>query len=118
MAGMVLLLAGGAIKAVGLYLTYLALHWTLPDWVPGDWALSPAGPELPLASLRDSPVGLAAVFLIAFGGVAGLNGLWMLVLGRRNWVLVTLLLLLFVVFVSVGVWALVDGEGMIRQLGG
>ena len=40
--------------------------------------------------------------------MAGLNGLWMLVPGRRNRLLLALLALVFTIFVAAGIWAKLD----------
>ena len=118
LAGVILLLCAAVLKGIGLYLVYLALSWTMPVWLPADLIVTPQGAPLPVAALRDTPLGLAAAYVVGFGGVAGLNGLWMLLLGRRNWLLVALLLVLFAVFVAVGLWAALEGDGLIRQMGG
>ena len=118
LGGLALLLLGAVLKAIGLYLVYIALSWTLPTWLPSDLMLTPQGPELPVAALGDSSMGWAAAYVTGFGGVAGLNGLWMLVLGRRNWLLLALLFALFAIFVAVGLWATLESGHRIGQIGG
>ena len=105
LAGVILALCAAALLGFGVYLTCLALNWPMPNWVPAQFRVQPAGPELVLAALSDSLVGKAAAYLLVFAGIAGLNGVWMLILGRRNRVLVGLLLALFLIFVGVGLWA-------------
>lgn len=109
-SGLFLLALAVALACVGLYLAHLALNWTLPNWLPPDFKPVPAGPPRTLAGLEDSPLGMAAAYLLAFGGIAGLNGCWMLALGRRNRYFSALLLLAFLVFVLVGLWAALDAK--------
>ena len=61
------------------------------------------GPQgTPEERLLSAP-GLASLFLLAFGGIAGMLGLGMLVTGRRSAGLMTLLLVLFGVFMATGI---------------
>ena len=118
LAGVVLILCGAVLNGIGLYLVCIALSWPMPDWLPTDLKIAPQGAELALSGLKDSVVGLAAGLVVVFGGVAGLNGLWMLVPGRRNRLLLAVLMLLFTVFVVAGVWATLENGNRLGQIGG
>jgi hypothetical protein len=98
----VLAVLAAGLAAFGYYLVCLALNWAMPDWVPVAFRLAPQAPLRDISALPQSAVGQAAAFLLVFACVAGLNGLWMLVLGRRNWLLVVPLLLLFLIFIGTG----------------
>ena len=108
-AGVFLLLIAGVLGAIGLYLLHLALNWQMPPWLPADFRVVPQGAPQGLAALRDTPLGLAAGLVTLFGALAGLNAVWMLLLGRRNRLLVALLLFLFLVFVVAGAWLALGG---------
>jgi hypothetical protein len=101
-SGAILLICSAVLGGMGVWLMYIALNWVWPVWVPTQYTLTPRGPVLPFAALRDSQIGLAAGYLLVFAFVASLNGLWNLWFGRRNWVLMVPLLLLFAIFVVVG----------------
>ncbi len=116
--GAILLSLGAVLGAIGLYLVHVALNWTLPPWLPDDLTMVPQGPPQALTALADTPIGLAAAYVAGFGGLAVLNALWMLVFGRRNGVLVALLILMFLIFVVVGVWATLDNGHRLGQIGG
>jgi hypothetical protein len=109
-SGVILLFVSGLLLGVGVWLTFIALSWVMPTWVPADLVYTPTGPALPSAALLDAPIGKAAAFVVTFAIVAGLNGLWNLIVGRRNRLLVGVLLLMFFVFLVVGAWATVQNE--------
>ncbi len=109
-SGGILLAMGIFLIGMGVWLTYIALSWQFPSWVPNDITMTPHGPALPIAALRDAPIGLAALYVLSFGALAGLNGLWNLWFGRRNWVFVVPMLLLFLVGLVVGGWATVQNQ--------
>ena len=104
LSGFVLALCAAALAAFGYYLTCLALGWQMPRWVPPEFRLTPLDPVRDLAALKDTLVGQAAAYLLTFAGLAGLNAVWMLLTGRRNWLLTGLLLLMFVVFIGAVLW--------------
>jgi hypothetical protein len=108
-SGFVLALCAAGLGAFGYYLTCLALHWAMPAWIPAEFRLTPQDPVLGFAALPGSPVGMAAAFLLLFAAVAGLNALWMLVFGRRNWLLVAPLLMMFLIFLGTGLWIALGG---------
>lgn len=116
-AGFVLLCLAGVLGAVGAYLLHLALNWQMPPWLPRDLQIVPQGAPQDLAALRDTPLGLAAGYVTLFGAVAGLNALWMLIVGRRSRLLGTVLILMFLVFLGVGLFAAL-GDGPWRGWGG
>ena len=103
-SGFVLALCAVALGAFGYYMTCLALNWAMPTWVPAEFRLTPQEPVRDLAALKDSLVGQAAAYLLLFAGLAGLNALWMLLTGRRNWLLTGLLLVMLVVFIGAMLW--------------
>ena len=109
-AGLLLVPLAAALMGAGAWLVHLALNWTMPAWLPPDLVVVPQGGPLVLANLADGPLGLAAGYVSLFGLVAGLNALWMLLTGRRNALLVALLLLMFTVFLAVGLYAALDDQ--------
>lgn len=82
----------------GLWLLYLTMGWPWPDFLPPELASNAQGPQGTPQERVTSVPGLAALFLLAFGGAAGLQGLGMLVLGRLNGALFNILLGLFAIF--------------------
>ena len=99
-SGFLLALCAVALGAFGYFMTCLALGWAMPNWVPAEFRLTPQEPVRNLAALQDTLVGQAAAYLLVFAGLAGLTALWMLVTGRRNWLLTGLLLAMFVMAVA------------------
>lgn len=95
-AGGVLAILGLALLAGGYAFVCMALHWPMPNWVPADQRVVPQGPALEISALRDTPLGLGAGYLVVFGALAGLNGLYMITQGRRSWVLGAPMVLMFV----------------------
>ena len=93
---------------MGVWLAYFALSWDFPSWVPSDITSEPQGPALAIAALGDAPIGLAALYVLAFSLAAGLNGLWNLAFGRRIWVLMVPMFVLFFIGIVVGGWATVQ----------
>lgn len=104
-AGGLLLLVAGLLGAVAAWLVHLALNWTMPAWLPHDLVVVPQGGPLVLRALAETPVGMAAAFVSLFAGVATLNAVWMLALGRRNRPLAALLGLMFTILLAVGLFA-------------
>lgn len=102
-AGVILGLLGLALLAGGFAFVCLALHWPMPNWVPAEYRVVPQGTALALDALRDTPLGLGAGFLVVFGGLACLNGLYMMTQGRRSWLLVVPMVVMFAVAVVVAV---------------
>ena len=97
--GFLLVVCGVLIGAFGLWLLYLTMGWPWPAFLPPELASTAQGPQgTPQERVTSAP-GLAALLLLAFGGAAGLLGLGMLVLGRRNGALLNILLGLFAIFV-------------------
>ncbi len=103
-AGLIMALLTGIVLAIGLYLTYLALHWPMPNWIPAAFRVEPEDPALGWHALSFNELGKAAAFLLVFSVIAGANALWMLVVGQRNSVLTGLITVMFLLFVAFGVW--------------
>ena len=101
--GGVLVLCGVFLGAFGLWLLYLTMGWTWPSFMPPGYIPTVQGPQGTAQDRMFSAPGLAALVLLAFGGVAGLLGLGMLVFGRRNGVLLNLVLALAAIFAVVAV---------------
>lgn len=101
--GIVVLICGLPILALGVWLMWIVLARPMPDWLPE--AIKP-GPGLRIEGvdagatdaqrLRSLP-GMASLFLLAFGLITALQAFIMLVLGQRS-----LLLLIFMVSMAVG----------------
>ena len=117
-SGMVLGAGAAAVGAVGYYLTCVALNWVMPEWVPAGFRLAPQGPLRDLAGLKDTLAGQAAAFLLVFAGLAGLNGLWMLLFGRRFWLLLVPLLAMFAMFIAATLSGIVKGGAVSLPVGG
>ena len=101
--GFLLVVCGALIGAFGTWLLYLTMGWPWPAFLPPELASAAQGPQgTPEERLLSAP-GLASLFLLAFGGIAGMLGLGMLVTGRRSAGLMTLLLVLFGVFMATGI---------------
>ena len=115
-SGVVLIICAVFLFGMGLYLLYIGLNWTLPTLVPEAWRHAPQGPELMIRQVTSTPVGSAGLYLVVFGVVGGLNGLWMAGFGTRNWVLTMPLILLFLIFIGVGAWATLDQAGFSAAL--
>ena len=73
--GAILLVVAAFLAGMGVWLAYFALSWDFPSWVPSDITSEPQGPALAIAALGDAPIGLAALYVLAFSLAAGLNGL-------------------------------------------
>jgi MFS family permease len=117
-SGVVLILCGLVLLGIGDYLLLVALDWPIPEFLPAELQRVPRGPAQPLAAAWDSMLGLVSLYLLVFGGLALLAALWMVVFGRRNWLLVAPLLVMFAIFVAFAVWAALDTAGMQQVLEG
>ena len=115
-SGVVLIVCVAALLFGRVLLLYVSLSWVMPEWIPIHWRHAPQGAALPIRAAMDSAVGLSALYLVVFGVVGGLNGLWMVSFGTRNWVLMMPLILLFLIFLAVGAWATLDSQGFSRWL--
>ncbi|MGQ0566362.1 MAG: hypothetical protein ACT4OK_15005 [Gemmobacter sp.] len=102
--GGLLVLCAALLGGFGLWLMYLTMGWAYPVFVPPEIVPTAQGPQGSPQDRMLSAPGLVALFLLAFGAVAGLLGLGMLVIGRRSGVLFNLVLALVAVFVVVA-WA-------------
>ena len=104
--GVFVLICGMPILAIGLWLVWFILARPMPDWLPE--AITP-GPGVRIegldASLTDaqrlrSTPGMAGLCVLLLGGIISVQGLIMLILGRRSMALLALL-----VAMVVGMWA-------------
>ena len=108
--GVLVLLYATCLSALGLYLAHVALNWSLPRWLPADLKVVPGGAPQALPHLGDSALGLAAGYLLLFGAITGLHGLWMLGRGRRNAVLRALVMVFFLIFLGSALYLVLNGE--------
>ncbi|OYU40192.1 MAG: hypothetical protein CFE33_06460 [Pseudorhodobacter sp. PARRP1] len=106
--GVVVLICGLPLLALGLWLLWIVLARPLPDWLPE--AIKP-GAGLRIEGLdasssdadrlRSLP-GIGSLFLLLFGTIATLQGLVMLLLGRRSMALLALMAVMLVGMVVFG----------------
>ena len=106
--GVFVLICGLPLLAVGLWLIWIVLARPMPDWVPE--AITPGAglriDGLDASSsdeqrLRSLP-GMASLFLLVFGLITTVQGVIMLVLGRRSIALLVLILAMAVGMVVFG----------------
>lgn len=102
--GVLSVMIGLFVLGSGAFLLMFDLGKPLPEWFPQAMQYAPDTDLETTAERLLRPLGVASLFLIAFGIVASLLGVGMVVFHRRNGFLYALLLAMFAVFVGVGVW--------------
>lgn len=110
--GVLVFVLGLPVLALGAWLLYVVLGKPMPDWLP-EPLRNPPNANIPTdattAERLGGLIGMASLFLVGFGTVAAVQGLGMLVLGRRSRVLLALMFLFFLILIGSGLWISVVG---------